>query len=127
MPRIDITLGLSPLDRDRRAGIWLNHIQDLFDEGQISATQSADLCTLAQQKWSTEDINGHQIKKTVKTARILAEKRGRILGAREVDTMLKMEREFGERGGYLDSKKEKKVGKEKDRDDLEGFEQVEKP
>ena len=115
MPRIDITLGLPLLDRGHRTGVWHNQIQDLFDEYQIDATQSAELRMLAEQKWSKEDINGHQIKKVVKTARILAEKKGRVLGSGEIETMLKMEREFSERAGYLDE------------EDEEGFEQVEKP
>lgn len=127
MPRIDITFGLPPLDCSRRVGIWHNHIQDLFDEGTINAPQSADLRILAQQKWSKHDLNGHQIKKAVKTAKVLAEKKGKMLGCMEIETMLKMGREFQERAGYLEKEKEKEAGKKKDKEDLEGFEQVEKP
>ena len=127
MPRIDITLGLPPLDRDRRVGIWHNQIQDLFDEGIINAAQSADLRMLAQQKWSMHDINGHQIKKVVKIAKVLAEKKGKMLGYREVEMMLKMEREFEERADHSEKEKEKKAGQKKDREDFEGFEKVEKP
>ncbi len=129
MPRIDITLGLPPLDRGHRVTIWQNLIQDLLDEGAINASQSTDLCTLALEKWSLDDINGHQIKKAVRTARILAETKGRMLGSGQIETMLKMEREFQERIGNLDKEKEKekKAGIKKDKEELEGFEQVEKP
>lgn len=129
MPRIDITLGLPPLDRRRRASIWYNLIQDLSDDGTINASQSDDLRLLAQDKWSKDDINGHQIKKAVQNAKIVAEKKGKRLGHREIDLMLKMEREFQERVSYLDKEKEreKKAGGQNDSRDLEGFEQVEKP
>lgn len=123
MSRIDITLGLPPLDRGRRVCIWHNHIQDLDDEGTINESQSREFCVLAEQKWSKDDINGHQIKKVVKTAKLIAEKKDRMLGHKEIETMLKMEREFEERAGYLDEKMEK----EADKENLEGFEQVEKP
>lgn len=127
MPRIDITLGLPPLDRGRRAGIWHNQIQDLFDEGIINASQSADLRLLAQQKWSKDDINGHQIKKAVESARILAEKKGKTLGYKQIEMMLKIGREFEERVGHSAKEKEKRPRNEEGNDDLEGFEQVEKP
>lgn len=127
MPRIDLALCLPPLDRGRRIGIWNNQIGDLLKEGAINAPQSADLRGLAQQKWSKDDFNGHQIKKAVKTARVLAEKRGKTLGSREIETMLKMARGFKERGGYLKKEKDKEAGDQKSNEDLEGFEQVEKP
>ena len=129
MPRIDITLGLPPLDRGRRASIWHNLIQDLLDDGTINASQSDDLRLLARDRWSKDDINGHQIKKAVQNAKIVAEKKGKRLGHREIDMMLKMEREFQERVSCLDKEKEreKKAGGKNDSRDLEGFEQVEKP
>lgn len=127
MPRIDITLGLPSLDRGRRVGLWHNHIQDLSYKGAINASRSADLRTLAEQKWSKEKLNGHQIKKVIDTAKVLADKKGRMLGAREIETMLKLGREFEERAGYLQMEKEKDAEKEKEKDDLGGFEQVEKP
>lgn len=128
MPRIDITLGLPPLVRGRRVGIWHNQIQDLFDEGVINASHAAELRMFAQQKWSKNNVNGHQIKKAVKTARVLAEKKGKILGHTEVETMLKMGREFVERIGHLEKEKEREeAGIEKSEQDLEEFEQVEKP
>lgn len=127
MHRIDVTLGLPALDRGRRIGVWHNHIQDLFDEDAISMSQSADLRLLAEQKWSKGNMNGHHIKKAITTARVLADKKGRMVGAREIETMLKIGREFEERAGYLEIEEEKETGKEIDKGDLEGFEQVEKP
>lgn len=133
MPRFDITLGLPPLDGGRRVAIWHNQIQCLFDEGYINVSQVADLRTLAQERWSQEDLNGHQIKKVIKTARIVAEKKGKMLGCKEIETMLKIEREFQERIGDSEHVKEKKkkkkekAGGEKGNGDLEGFEQVERP
>ena len=129
MPRIDLTLGLPPLDRDRRLTIWHNQIHDLFDDGIIDASQSADLCALASEEWSMDDFNGHQIKKAVKAAKVVAERKGRELRRRDIETMLKMERQFQERVGCWEKEKEKerKVGGKKDGGDLEGFEQVEKP
>ena len=129
MPRIDITLSLPPLDRSGRQKIWCNEIQTLFDEDTVHRNRSQDLRVLSIQKWSQDDLNGHQIKKAVKTAKIVAEKKGRMLGHREIETMLKIEREFQERIGHVKKEKEKdeKVGGQKDKEDLEGFEQVEKP
>ena len=129
MPRIDITLGLPPLDCGRRVAIWNNEIQDLVDDGTINASRSADLRTLAQEKWCRDDMNGHQIKKAIKTARVMAEKKGKTLGCREIETMLKMEREFRDRVGDSEKvkEKEKKSSGKKDDGDLYGFEQVEKP
>lgn len=127
IPRIDINIGLPPLDRGHRAQIWRNQIQDLFDEGILNASQSADLQLLAQQKWSKDDMNGHQIKKAVRSARILAAKKGKTLGNKQIETMLKMEKGFEESVGLPEKEKEKRAGNEKGKEDLEGFEQVEKP
>lgn len=71
-------------------------------------------------------MNGHQIKKAVNAARVLADKKGRKLGAKEVETMLKMGREFEERAGHLEVEMEEETGMEKEKDDLDGFEQVER-
>lgn len=73
-------------------------------------------------------MNGHQIKKAVNAARVLADKKGGTLGAKEVETMLKMEREFEERAGHLEMEmeREEETGIEKEKDDLDGFEQVER-
>ncbi len=127
LKRIDVTLGLPSLDRGRRAAIWHNNIQDLLDEGTINASQSADLSMLAQQKWSKYEINGHQIEKAIRTARIMAEKKGKMLGCKEVESMLKIGRQFEERAGHSEKEKDKKAEIEKDKEDLDGFEQVEKP
>ena len=125
MPRIDITLGLPPLDKGRRAAIWQNQIQTLVDEGTINESQAADLRGAALTKWSKDEINGHQIKKAVRTARVLAETKGILLGPAHVETMLKMEREFEKHVGHM--KKVRKAERKKTRDDFEDFEQVEKP
>ena len=127
MPRIDLTLSLPPLDRGRRIGVWNNQIQDMLEEGATNASQAVDLRVLAQHKWSKDDFNGHQIKKAVKTARVLAEKKGKTMGDREIETMLKMAREFKESARHLKKEKGKETGDEKVKEDLEGFEQVEKP
>lgn len=132
MPRIDITLGLPPLDSSRRVSIWHNQIEDLFVEGYIHASEIASLRSLAQEKWSQENLNGHQIKKVIKTARIMAEKKGKMLGRGEIETMLKIEREFQDRIGDSDHMKEKggkkkKAGGKKGTWDLDDFEEVEKP
>ena len=129
MPHIDITLGLPPLDHGGRVAIWHSLIQDLLNDGTIDPSQSDDLRVLAQDKWSKDEINGHQIKKAVQNAKVVTEKKGKVLGHREIETMLKIEREFQERVGhsYVGKEKEKKAGDRKDSGDLEGFEQVEKP
>ena len=133
MPRLDLTLGLAPLDRDRRLAIWRNQIQDLFNDGTINASQSDDFWALASDEWSMDDFNGHEIKKAVKAAKVVAEKKGKGLSRREIETMLKIERQFQDCVGCWEKEKEKEKGKEKkaggkkDSGDLEGFEQVEKP
>ena len=131
MPRIDLTLGLPPLDRDRRTAVWQNQIDDLFYDRTLHATQSADLCALAREKWSEDEINGHQIKKVIRTARVMAERKGRALKRRDIEIVLKMEREFQERAGCWEkekeSEKERTVEGRKEIGDMEEFEQVEKP
>lgn len=127
MPRIDLTLGLPPLDRDRRLTIWRNQIQDLFDDGTINADQSAEFCALASNEWSMDDFNGHQIKKAVKAAKVVAERKRKELSRREIETMLKLERQFQDRVGCGEKERERKAGGKKESGDLEGFEQVEKP
>ena len=129
-----LPLGLPPLDRDRRIAIWRNQIQDLFNDGTINADQSAKFCALASDEWSMDDFNGHEIKKAVKAAKVVAETKRKELSRREIETMLKIERQFQDCVGCWDKEKEKEKGKKeikaggtKDSGDLEEFEEVEKP
>lgn len=125
--RLDITIGLPPLDRAARAKIWHVLLDEQVENGTIDAEHCTHLKTLAEQEWSMQDTNGHQLKHALKTALVVAEKRGRMVGAKEIGTMLRIGKEFGERAAQIEKSKGRVMEKERARVDLEGFEEVESP
>ena len=117
--RIHVTLGLPSLDQPRRISVWDIFVQDLKAKGTITEAHSDALLKLVKEKWSKEKLNGRQIRNSVRTALVVAEKKGSVVGEKEFETVLKIGREFEGYMGIL-GKGEGSVG-------LEGFQEVDKP
>ena len=107
------------MDQERRASVWAIFIEDLRAKKTINEKQCESLLGLVNEKWSKERLNGRQIRNAVRTALVVAEKKGSVVGQREFETVLRISREFEGYMGML-GKGEASVG-------LEGFQEVEKP
>ena len=114
--RIHVTLGLPSLDERRRTSVWAIFLQDLARKGAITHTVHDTLMEKVSKKWSKEKLNGRQIRNTVRTALVVAEKKGAMVGEKEFETVLKIGREFENYMGML-GKGEVNAG-------LEGFQEV---
>lgn len=112
--RVHVTLGLPSLDRQRRTSVWAIFLQDLATKGAITDAQYNTLTAMVTQEWSKEKLNGRQIRNAVRTALVLAEKKGKMVGKEEFETVLKIGREFE---GYMGMLGKGEVG-------LEGFQEV---
>jgi AAA+ superfamily predicted ATPase len=114
--RIHVTLGLPSLDQQRRISVWAIFLQDLAAKGAITDSQHQALTKRVGEKWSKEKLNGRQIRNTVRTALVLAEKKGAVVGEKDFETVLKIGREFE---GYMGM-----LGKGESNAGLEGFQEV---
>ncbi len=78
---------------------------------------------LVKEKWSKDKLNGRQIRNAVRTALVVAQKSGVMVGEAEFETVLRISREFeGYMGGLTQTQR---GGVE--RGQLEGFMEIEKP
>ena len=114
--RIHVTLGLPSLDQQRRISVWTIFLQDLATKGAITDVHYQALIEKVNNNWSKEKLNGRQIRNTVRTALVVAEKKGTMVGEKEFATVLKIGREFENYMGIL-GKGEVNAG-------LEGFQEV---
>lgn len=114
--RVHVTLGLPSLDRQRRTSVWAIFLQDLATKGAITDAHYNILTKMVTQEWSKEKLNGRQIRNAVRTALVLAEKKGKMVGKDEFETVLKIGREFE---GYMGM-----LGKGEVNAGLEGFQEV---
>ena len=114
--RIHVTLGLPSLDQQRRISVWTIFLQDLAAKGAITDVHYNALIGKVNKNWSKEKLNGRQIRNTVRTALVVAEKKGTMVGEKEFATVLKIGREFENYMGIL-GKGEVNAG-------LEGFQEV---
>lgn len=112
--RVHVTLGVPALDQKRRVAVWDIFVDDLADKGAISGERRQELQQLVRAKWSKERLNGRQIRNAIRTALVVAEKKGVMLGAGEVAVVLRIGKEFE---GYMGQGKGVMGG-------LEGFEEV---
>ena len=92
--RIHISLGLPSLDQQRRSSVWSIFLQDLAAKGAINDSRLKTLTAAVDEKWSKEKLNGRQIRNAVRTALVVAEKKGEMVGEKEFETVLKIGREF---------------------------------
>ena len=115
--RIHVTLGVPALDQTRRVQVWDIFVDDLAAKAAITPERHTLLKQLVRERWSKQRLNGRQIRNAMRTALVLAEKKGATLGADEIAVVLKIGREFE---GYLGQGKGVMGG-------LEGFEEVVEP
>ena len=115
--RIHVTLGVPTLDQKRRVQVWDIFLDDLATKSAIDADKHKQLKGLVREKWSKERLNGRQIRNAMRTALVVAEKNGTVIGEGEVGIVLRIGREFE---GYLGHNKGVQGG-------LEGFEEVVEP
>lgn len=83
--RIHLTINYPQLDATARKAVWSNFI-DLSNDGQ--GLTDTHLTSFAQ-----EELNGRQIKNTVKTARLLARTNNRPLAEDHIRTVLRVMKE----------------------------------
>ncbi len=115
--RIHVSLGLPPLDQARRTSVWNIFIDDLAAKNCIRESHRDELRLLVVARWSKEKLNGRQIRNAVRTALVMAEKKGTVIGEEEIELVLRIGREFE---GFMNL-----VGKgEESGRVLEGFEVV---
>ena len=127
--RVHVTLGLPALDRNRRADVWTIFLDDLASKAKISASQHSVLRQLVEDKWSREPLNGRQIRNAVRTAMLVAEKKGEMPGQSHFETVIKIGRDFETYLGALQGVGPEVVA-ERRGDRLagyEGFQEVERP
>lgn len=121
--RIHVTLGLPSLDQDRRTSVWAIFLQDLAAKNVISESRYAELMKLVKEKWSKDKLNGRQIRNAVRTALVVAQKSGVMVGEAEFETVLRISSEFE---GYMAGLTQTQRGGV-ERGQLEGFMEIEKP
>lgn len=114
--RIHVTLGLPSLDQQRRTSVWAIFLQDLAAKSVITDAHYNTLMRLVGEVWSKEKLNGRQIRNAVRTALVLAEKKGEMVGEKDFETVLKIGRDFE---GYMGT-----LGKGEVNAGLEGFQEV---
>ncbi|KAL8918837.1 MAG: hypothetical protein Q9208_007094 [Pyrenodesmia sp. 3 TL-2023] len=127
--RIHITLGLPILDQPRRTEVWLLFLHELGKTQRLTTEQLHDLQSQATAVWSRQGLNGRQIRNSVRTALLVAEKKGEVVGKKHFDTVLRIGREFESYMNVL-RKGEADVIAEVKGDrlaDLSGFQEVERP
>ena len=112
--RVHVTLGVPALDQKRRVAVWDIFVDDLEAKWAITPKRRGELLQLVRARWSKERLNGRQIRNAIRTALVVAEKKGVMLGPEEVAVVLRIGKEFE---GYLGKGKGVMGG-------LEGFEEV---
>ncbi|KAL8953414.1 MAG: hypothetical protein Q9222_000727 [Ikaeria aurantiellina] len=127
--RIHITLGLPILDQPRRTEVWTIFLQELAKSQSLPPDQLALLESQAAETWSRQPLNGRQIRNSVRTALLVAEKKKETVSKKHFDTILRIGKEFENYMNVL-RKGEADVIAEVKGDrlaDLGGFQEVEKP
>ncbi|KAI4114724.1 MAG: hypothetical protein LQ345_004546 [Seirophora villosa] len=92
--RIHITLGLPILDQPRRTEVWMLFLDELARSQHLSPAQLQALQGHAAAAWSRQPLNGRQIRNSVRTALLVAEKQKQPVGQRHFETVLRIGREF---------------------------------
>ncbi|KAI4209872.1 MAG: hypothetical protein LQ351_007226 [Letrouitia transgressa] len=92
--RIHVTLGLPTLDQPRRTEVWSIFLRELARAQQLTPDQLAELQAQVVQSWSGQALNGRQIRNSVRTALLVAEKKKETVGKKHFDTVLRIGKEF---------------------------------
>ena len=125
--RIHTTLGLPTLDRPRRARIWKIFLADLHAKNHLTTPQHTSLLQHVEDSWSKDELNGRQIRNAVRTALVVAERKGCVVGEGEFERVLRIGREFEGYMGVLRGEGERAKGRVEGGGrlgGLEGFEEV---
>ncbi|CAL8578347.1 hypothetical protein XPA_004136 [Xanthoria parietina] len=127
--RIHITLGLPILDQPRRTEVWTIFLQELAKSQKLSPSELANLQSQAVSTWSRQALNGRQIRNSVRTALLVAEKKKETVGEKHFDTVLRIGREFESYMNVLRKGDADVIAEVKgDRlADLGGFQEIDKP
>ncbi|KAL8751378.1 MAG: hypothetical protein Q9199_006461 [Rusavskia elegans] len=127
--RIHITLGLPILDQPRRTEVWTIFLHELAKSQKLNPSQLADLQSQAVSTWSRQALNGRQIRNSVRTALLVAEKKKETVGEKHFDTVLRIGREFESYMNVLRKGDADVIAEVKgDRlADLGGFQEIDKP
>ncbi|KAL8861641.1 MAG: hypothetical protein Q9178_001842 [Gyalolechia marmorata] len=127
--RIHITLGLPILDQPRRTEVWTIFLHELAKSQKLTPSQLSDLQSQAVSTWSRQALNGRQIRNSVRTALLVAEKKKEIVSEKHFETILRIGREFDSYMNVL-RKGEADVIAEVKGDrlaDLGGFQEIDRP
>lgn len=92
--RIHITLGLPLLDQTRRIDVWKLFLEELAKSQHLSDDQLDELQKQVIQTWSHQSLNGRQIRNSVRTALMVAEKKKEVVGKKHFETVLRIGKEF---------------------------------
>ncbi|KAL8666264.1 MAG: hypothetical protein Q9202_001532 [Teloschistes flavicans] len=92
--RIHITLGLPLLDQNRRIDVWKLFLEELARSQHLSDDQLDELQKQVIQTWSHQSLNGRQIRNSVRTALMVAEKKKEVVGKKHFETVLRIGKEF---------------------------------
>ncbi|KAL8702970.1 MAG: hypothetical protein Q9201_003853 [Fulgogasparrea decipioides] len=92
--RIHITLGLPTLDQSRRTEVWMLFLEELAKSQRLSSGQLDELQDQVIQTWSRQSLNGRQIRNSVRTALLVAEKKKEIVSKKHFETVLRIGKEF---------------------------------
>ena len=88
--RVHVTLGLPALDQGGREAVWTIFLNDLAAKCTINTVQYGELTSLVKTTWAKRSLNGRQIRNTVRTAMVVAEKKGEALGKGHFETVLRL-------------------------------------
>ncbi|KAL8692685.1 MAG: hypothetical protein Q9218_002334 [Villophora microphyllina] len=92
--RIHITLGLPVLDKSRRIEVWNLFLEELAKSQNLEAEQLGELQNQVVQTWSRQSLNGRQIRNSVRTALLVAEKKKETVSKKHFETILRIGKEF---------------------------------
>ncbi|KAI4164164.1 MAG: hypothetical protein LQ342_002128 [Letrouitia transgressa] len=88
--RMHVTLGLSQPHRDERFKIWKIFIKDL----DMPEDEQRTLLTYATEKFEKDDLNGRQIRNTVRVALALAKLEDSNIRPKHLEEVIKIGREY---------------------------------
>ena len=127
--RIHITLGLPILDQPRRTEVWTIFLQELAKSQNLSPGQVAGLQSQAACTWSRQALNGRQIRNSVRTALLVAEKKKEVVSEKHFETVLRIGRDFESYMNVLRKGDADVIAEVKgDRlADLGGFQEIDRP
>ena len=89
--RIHVSIHMPPLDVEQRRKVWGNFVRDL---DSLSDRSKDSLLRHVFSKYDNENLNGREIRNTMRTAIALAQLEGKKLGEEHIDQELQRRKEF---------------------------------